>query len=163
MSALSLRIEQVAGILEGYASRGVFRGFSRGAARQGKAVFKMTWHKDRSFELIVDAKRNTLRIPVVLPEVPSNSAMYRELEQFLESRESPTLPEHRRIHTAKARIRAANRGGNVSVTLTVQDGDFEYGARKLINTIHEIFMDFLSDGRYYEYQLEKFNLDPDQV
>ncbi len=35
-------------------------------------------------------------------------------------------------------------------------------ARKLIHPVHEGYMDFLNDGRYYEYMAETFDLDPDK-
>jgi len=153
----------VAGILENYAARGVFRGFSRGPAGKGRANFKMLWHRDRLFELILDEKRAAMRIPVVLPEVTAGSSMYRELQEFVASRHSEAVPEHRRIHIAKSRIRCSNRAGNASLTATALDGDYEYALRKLINLVHEIYLDFLLDGRYYEYMVETFNLDPDRM
>ena len=156
-------VDLVSGILETYAARAVFRGFSRGRASNGRATFKMLWHRDRLFELILDTKRKTLRIPLVLPEVPARSSMYREVREFVTSRFSDALPEHRRIDAAKTRIQCGNRGSNVSLTLTALDGDFDYATRKLIHLVHEIYMDFLLDGRYYEYMIEKFNLDPDRM
>ena len=159
-----LRTEElVGGILESYAARAVFRGFSHGPARGGRAIFRMLWHRDRLFELILDVPKKTLRFPLVLPEVPANSPMYREFREFVESRFSDSLPEHRRIDAKKARVRCGNRGGNVSLTLTAVDGDFDYGTRKLIHLVHEVYMDFLLDGRYYEYMIEKFDLDPDRM
>ena len=155
--------ETVGGVLDSYANRGVFRGFSQGPVRNGKVAFKMLWHRDRVFELILDVGKHTMRFPLVLPGVSADSLMYREFRAFLKSRHSEDLPEHRRIDTGKARIRCCNRGRNISITLTVEDGDYEYGTRKLIHIVHEIFMVFLSDGRYYEYLVEKFDLDPDSV
>lgn len=89
--------------------------------------------------------------------------MYREFKEFVASRHSETLPEHRRVDPAKARVKCGNRGSNISLTLTVEDGDFEYGVRKLIHVVHETYLDFLPDGRYYDYMLEIFNLDPDRM
>ena len=76
--------ELVGGILENYAARALFRGFSHGPARGGRAIFRMLWHRDRLFELILDVPRKTLRFPVVLPEVPADSSMYREFREFVE-------------------------------------------------------------------------------
>jgi hypothetical protein len=153
----------VAAILETYADRGVFRGFSNAAASAGKAAFKMLWHRDRLFELILDVPKKTLRLPVVLPEVPASSSMYREFQEWVEALHSEDLLEHRRIDSKKARLRCGNRGGNVSLALTVKDGDYEYGTRKLIHAVHETYLTFLADGRYYEYMVETFDLDPDRM
>jgi hypothetical protein len=156
-------IEAVNTILEGYAQRGVFRGFSRGPGSNRKAPFRLLWHRDRLFELILDLDRQTLRFPLVLPHVDPKSTMYQKFKEFLKSRQSEAMPEHRRIDTRKARVRSLNRSGNVSLTMQVKDGDYEYGARKLIHLVHEIFLVFLVDGPYYEYMVESFGLDPDRV
>jgi hypothetical protein len=156
-------IELVAGILENYANRGTFKGFSRGTVRGGIATFKILWHRDRFFDLALDTHKKTLRFPVVLPEIPAGSSMYREFKEFVESRQSESLPEHRRIDRKKAVARPSNRSGNVALTLTVKNGDYEYGARKLIHLVHEVFLVFLYDGRYYDYMVETFDLDPDHM
>lgn len=152
-------VERVAEILEGYASRGVFRGFSRGPVRNGEATFKILWHRDRLLELVLDAHRHTIRFPTLLPE--ADSSMCRELREFLKSRHSSNLPEHRRIDPRKALIRCRHQGGGITVSFTVKDGDFDYAARKLIHIVNEIFMVFLSNGRYHEYLVRTFNLEPD--
>jgi hypothetical protein len=156
-------VETVASVLEEYAKRGIFRGFSRRPTRGGKAVFKMLWHRDRNFELIVDPARKTLRFPVVLPQVPAGSSMYAELLQFVEGRFAEDLPDHRRIDKSKATIQCGNRKGDVSLTLTVLESDYEYATRKLVNLVHEVFLVFLMDGRYYDYMVETFDLDPDRL
>ena len=152
----------MAGILEGYANRGVFRGFSRGPVRAGKASFKMLWHRDRFFDLILDPSRKTLRFPIVLPDVPSKSSMNREYKEFVRSRSEASLPAHRRIDPTKAIVQLSNRAGNIGLTVTVKGADYEYATRKLIHLVHETFMVFLYDGRYYDYMIETFDLDPDK-
>jgi len=52
--------------------------------------------------------------------------------------------------------------GTVSITLSVKDGDFDYGTRKIIQIVHEIFLIFLEDGPYFEYMMEHLGLDPDR-
>jgi hypothetical protein len=157
------RIEAVAATLETYAQRGVFREFNpAGDVRQGQAVFRLLWHRDRVFEFVFDTRRNTMRFPLVLPNVPADSEMYRELKGFIKARHAAEFPDHRRIDSRKAHVVAYNRGGNVTLSLRVINGDDEYGARKLIHLVHEIFLTFLLDGRYYEYLVENFDLDPDR-
>ena len=156
------QIELVAETLEGYAKRGVFKGFSRGPVAHGKAAFRIAWHRDRIFELVFDPKTLAMRFPAVLPNVPADSTMYRELKEFIKSRHSADLPEHRRIDGDRAQVRATNRAGNVSLAVRVIDGDCEYGTRKLIHLVHEIFLTFLVDG-HFEYMVETFDLDPDHM
>lgn len=152
----------VTGILEGYAEKAVFRGFSAHPRGQGKAKYRMVWHHDRPFELLLDVHGKTLRFPVVLPGVPARSPMYRELQAFLKMRQSAETPEHRRVNPTKARLALTNQRGVVALKLTVKDADFEYATRKMIQVVHEIFMVFLVDGPYYEYMVEQLGLDPDR-
>ena len=152
----------VTSILEGYAEKAVFRAFSAHPKRGGKVTYKMVWHYDRPFELLLDVPAKTLQFPAVLPGVPARSAMYRELQAFLKVRQSADTPEHRRVDPAKARLVSTNQRGAVSLKLTVKDGDFDYATRKLIQIVHEIFMVFLVDGPYFEYLVEQLGLDPDR-
>jgi hypothetical protein len=145
-----------------YAEKAVFRGFSAHPQRGGKAVYKMVWHHDRRFELLLDTSKKTLRFPAMLPGVPARSAMYRELQSFLKSRQSDEVPEHRRVIPGKARLSLTNQRGAVSLSLTVKDADFDYATRKIIQMAHEIFLIFLVDGPYYEYMVEQLGLDPDR-
>jgi hypothetical protein len=154
-------IARVTPILEGYAEKAVFRGFSAHPKRGGKAVYQLVWHFDRRFELLLDVPGRTLTFPNLLPGVPVRSEMYRELKAFIQARESEEAPEHRRVDRTKARLKLINERGVVSVALTVKDGDFEYAARKLIQVVHEIFVGFLIDGPYFDYTVEQLGLDPD--
>jgi len=46
--------------------------------------------------------------------------------------------------------------------MTVKGADFEYAARKLIHAVHEVYLTYLNDGRYYNYMVEVFDIDPDR-
>jgi hypothetical protein len=155
-------VELVTTILEGYAAKAVFRGFSAHPAAKGHASYRMVWHHDRAFELLLDVGQKTLQFPEVLPGVPARSPMYRELQAFLKVRQSDELPEHRRVNPTKARLASGNKRGTVSITVTVKDGDFDYATRKIIHIVHEIFLIFLVDGPYFEYMVEHLGLDPDR-
>jgi hypothetical protein len=155
-------VQAVTEILEGYAEKAVFRGFSAHPKRGGRAVYKMIWHHDRPLELSLDVAKKTLCFGEVLPGVPARSTMYRDLQAFLKVRQSAELPEHRRVNPAKARLACGNQRGTVSIALIVKNGDFEYAARKIIQMVHEIFLIFLVDGPYFEYMVEQLGLDPDR-
>ena len=155
--------EIVRKMLEHYARRGVFRGFSPGPVRAGKARFKLVWHRDRVFELVLDTKKSTIRFPLLLPNVARHSLLDKELRKFVKSRQVDDLPDHRRIDRKKAEARLHNRAGDVSLSLKLIGDDYEYGTRKLVHLVHEIFLDFLHDGRYFEYMIENFDFDPDRL
>jgi hypothetical protein len=156
-------IAAVSAILRSYAERGVFRGFAHVAETRGRAVFKIEWHRNRSFELHFDPAAGTLHFPSVLPAVPARSPMDRHFRKFAASRQSEEVVAHRRIDPARAELRCTNRGGSLGVTIEAHDGDIDYATRKLIHFVHEVYLDFLYDGRYHEYMIETFDLDPDRM
>ena len=49
------------------------------------------------------------------------------------------------------------------LVLKIKDGDGEYAVRKLIHLVNEIYLTFLADGKYFDYLVETFNLDPDRM
>ncbi|MEW6128646.1 MAG: hypothetical protein AB1757_16525 [Acidobacteriota bacterium] len=158
------RFEVVTETLAGYAERGVFRGFSQTATpRQTNTAYKILWHHNRVFELVFDATKNILRFTVLLPNMPADSEMYADLKRFVSSRHAEEVLEHRRIDATKAQAQVTNRNAQVSLAVKIKDGDDEYAVRKLLHLAHEIFLTFLTDGRYFEYLVENFDLDPDHI
>jgi hypothetical protein len=157
------RIDLVAAVLAGYAERRVFQGFSRGPVSGGKASFQIAWHRGRVFELAFDARAGTLRMPDLLTGIPADLSMDEDLKAFIRSRQSDELPDHRRLDARKTQVRIYNRGGNILLVMKIKDGDSEYAVRKLVHLINEIYLTFLADGKYFDYLVETFNLDPDRM
>lgn len=153
----------VAGLVKGYAERGVFRSVSQTEQRGGKTTFKVLWHHGRVFRLVVDPAAHTVSFPALLPGVPSRSPMLKELKAYLHQFETKGVPEHRRIDPKKAKLRVALRGGNVALALIVKRREYEYCTRRLVNLAHEVFMIFLPDGPYCEYRVETLGVDPKLV
>lgn len=157
-------IEQVAlvgEILQGYAEKGVFRGFSRQAMTPARADFRLLWHRDQVFDLRYEPRRDTLRFACVLPSLPAGSAMYRDFRAWLKARRHEDLPAHRRCDPERVQLRPYNRDGNVALTLRSLDGDMDYAVRTLVGLVHEIYLGFLSSGLYFDWLIETFELDPD--
>lgn len=149
-------MSKVRAFMEDYARRGVFRGFSSRPASDGIAAFRMIWHQGRSFDLIVDTWKQTIFMPEVLPRVPPS--LYTDFKTFVESHHAPGLPDHRRIDTAKARVRSANRRGSVSLRMVLKTGDYEYGLQRFIHLVHETYLIFLSNGTYRDYLAEQLGV-----
>lgn len=119
----------------------------------------MQWFKDRFYDLVFDAAKHSLRLLVVLPKTPRR--MYEDFKRFVASRQSEEMLEHRRIDPKKVRISCSHKNGNISLLFIAKDRDYEYATQKLIHLMHEVFLDFLQD--YYEYAIETFDLDRDQI
>ena len=145
--------------MESYARRGVFRGFSKQPAPEGVAAFRMIWHRDQPFDLIIDMRKQTILIPKVLPCVPAD--IYRDFKAFVESRHAASLPDHRRIDKSRAHVRSTNRRGTVSLRMVVKAGDYEYGLQRLIHLVHETYLIFLANGMYRDYMSEQLGVNFD--
>jgi hypothetical protein len=155
------QIDLVGAILAGYAERRVFSGFSRGPVSGGKASFQIAWHRGRVFTLTLDGRAKTLRLPELLTGVPAE--MHEDLKEFIRSRQADDLPDHRRVDARKMQIRTYNRGGNILLAVKIKDRDSEYAVRKLVHLVNEIYLTFLLEGKYFDYLVETFNLDPDRM
>jgi len=119
----------------------------------------MQWHKNQFFDLVFDARKHSLRFPVVLPK--TSREMYENFKRFVALRQSEETLEHRRIDPKKVRISCSHKNGNISLLFIARDSDDEYATQELIHLMHEVYLDFLQD--YYEYMIKTFNLDRDQI
>jgi len=123
-------------ILEGYATNGVFRGFSVIAQTKATAKYRIVWH-ERTCELLFSVSRRILRFGTIL----SDSSEHKKVSNFVELLHSSERPPYRRIDPARARLRCLYRGVNIFFTITVIRNDFEYATRKLIHAANEILID----------------------
>jgi hypothetical protein len=147
---------QVGAVLQGYAERGVFKDYRATLGRNEVAYFDFGWLYGQPFSLSCEPKNRRLLMSDLLPGVQSDSMMYRELKDFLKGRSDADLPEHRSIDPARASVSPRLREGVVSLELTLAGDDYEYGARKLVNLVHETFL-FLAEY-WADYMWENFEL-----
>jgi len=147
--------------LAAYAERGIFRAFSDRERDRGQRQFAFRWHTNVTLNVVYDPFRRELTFRDLLPGVIAGSGMLPELRRFLRARTSRTLPEHRRVDPEKATFTLKNRRGTVSLVASLTDAHLEYGVRKTVNLIHELFVDFLRHPLYFPYMVEHFEVDPD--
>ncbi len=147
-------------VLQGYADRGVFRAFSEVPSRGGTAEFKFHWFPitTEPFTLIYANRTRALTFERLLRAMPAKSEMYSELKSFIKERSSADLPQHRRIDPERAEVRCSNRLGSVSITVLIKGNEYEYGVRKAVNLVSDLFMDLLTESTYYEYMVENFDM-----
>ncbi len=113
-------------------------------------------------DLTIDASAGRLGMTGVLPGMDSKSAMYRQLRAWLRDQQSGRLPAHRGLDPKRATLSGYNRQGNLNLYLRSHDRDWSYATRRMVHLVNELYLDFLSDGRYYEWIVETFDLDPDR-
>jgi hypothetical protein len=148
-------LQSVRNVLQAYADRRVFRGFSEVEAPAGTAAFRFVWLMDRPMQLDVDVAKRVLRFKRLLPGVAAGSPLYAELKQFLRRRHADDLPEHRRIDPSRAAARLTSRQGVVSIWLDVPGGQYAYAAKAIVNLVHELFVHLRE--AWPEYLVENFD------
>ncbi len=141
-------------LLRARADRGVFRSFASARVR-GRLDCSFVWLRERPIRLVFDPRRGTLEFRDLLPNLAPGAPLYRDFRRFLRDRSSSGLPDHRRIDSARVKVRGRNRKGSVSVALDSADGDWDYAVSKGLKLVNEIFLGFLR-GPYYEYMVENF-------
>ncbi|HLJ27162.1 MAG TPA: hypothetical protein VKY85_10675 [Candidatus Angelobacter sp.] len=141
--------------LEAYARRGVFRSFSRTQGDGRQAEFRFYWLWNLPFHLSFDEKRKTLSFKKLLPCIPAGSELNTKLKAFIRSRCSADQPEHRRMDPKRISIRYSNLRGNVSISFLVVKDDYEYGVKRALNLVNEIFASFLN-MHFPEYMAQHF-------
>ena len=75
--------------LQGYADRGVFRGFSEQAPTGGRHRFRFSWLGSRPLALGYAPETGTFVFRNLLPNVQARSPLYRDLQAFVAGRASP--------------------------------------------------------------------------
>lgn len=139
-------------ILQTYADRGVFRGFSE--LKPGR--FQFVWMIRHQMELVVDTTKHELRFKQLLPGVPAKSELYADLKYFIAERHDRQLPEHRRVDRRRAEVSCFNRGGMVSISLKVKNNQYAYGANRIVNLVHELFVHLRQT--HPDYLVENFDV-----
>lgn len=146
--------------LKTYARRGVFRSFSQTRADGKQAEFRFYWLWNLPFHLSFDGKRKTLSFKNLLPGVVAGSELNTKLKAFIKGRCADDQPEHRQLDPKRVSIRYSNLRGNVSVTFLVVENDYEYGVKKALNLVNEVFVGFLN-VRFPEYMAQHFRRQED--
>ena len=140
--------------LQGFADRGVFRGFLETPGRGENAEFQFVWLEERPFYLRVNVKSGRLEFRDIVPNVELNSDLHREVRAYIRGRHATELPAHRRIDLGRAEAFCTNRGGNLSIGLKVKRNQYAYGTTKIVNLVNEVFV--LLHTEFFEYMVENF-------
>ena len=144
----------VEAVLRSYAERGVFRALDMRARKNGAPEYTLHWLTDVPMRLVSESKGRLLILKNLLPNVPRRSALYADLQRFIEERFDGSLPAHRRIDPRALEVAWVVERKKASLALKVKNGDPGYAAGRLVNLTHELFV-FLQ-GSWADYLWETF-------
>jgi hypothetical protein len=145
---------EIAAALQGYATRGVFRGFSSRARAGGREEFAFTWLTRKPMRLSYDAESSRLRFIDLWPQVGSYPGLAADLKRVVQEHQSAAVPEHRRIDGRRVRLASALRRGSFSLVLTVRGAHQAYAVQRSLNLVNQLFL--LLQENYPEYLIECF-------
>ncbi len=143
-------MDPVGEILKSYARRGVFRSYSERGGR-----YRFVWLTAEPFDVAFDPARDSLTFVNLLPAV--SRELSDGLKDFIRSCTSPDLPDHRRIDVSRLRVIYRRKRGVVSIEFLIQNHNYEYGVRKAVNIVNEIFLSFLT-VHHAPYMVEHFQM-----
>lgn len=156
-------VSDVRRILQAYADAGLFSSFAVTHSATTIGTFALTWRYLPRATLTVDVEADELTLSHVLPWVSSRSPMGRSYRQFLCNLSAAERPSHRRMDSGKVKIASKATRGGLALQVLVIDRDYDYATRALVRVVQESIYEFLLDGPYYDYRVQKLDVDPDQV
>lgn len=145
--------------LQGYADRGVFRGYTERPERRGRLWFRFSWLAQDPYDLQYEAKSGTLTFLNVLPNIGGRSSLARALRVFVGERAAGSLPPHRRIDPKRAVASAFVEQGTMRLRVVAKRGHHGYGVNRVVNLMHEVHVHLQS--YYPEYLWENYGLPQD--
>jgi hypothetical protein len=153
----------VLAVLEAYVERGLFRSLRTLNASETGQAFRFKWHYGRDFHLVVDRPQNLVAFVDAFPATKPNGTLHREMATFVAAMANPKVPAHRRIDAKRAQIACPVSNDRMSIAAKAIDGSFDYATRCLIQTMNEIYFDFLPNSNHYPYQVAQLGLDPNAI
>jgi len=131
-------------VLAAYAERGMFRSYSRTPDQGDVLRYCFTWIVPEPFHVLFCPATGELTFENLLPGIPRGSDLELQLKAFIRGFADPERPEHRRVDPTRLGVRWLRRRGKVSLTFRITGGDYDYGVRKAVNVVNEIFLGFLT-------------------
>jgi hypothetical protein len=153
----------VSNVLDGYLNRGFFCALSKLSESPKLTAYTVVWHRNRRLLLEIDYESRTITVENLLPGLTLESPMGRDLVAFLGEFRSRRMPRHRRIDARIGAVHCIEGEGGVSLSLAMRGTNYEAGVRKIVQIVHELFLDFLLSGPYRQYQIDQLGLDPDAM
>jgi hypothetical protein len=157
------KVGDVRRILQFYADAGLFAAFTVTQSARTIGIFAMTWRYLPRATLTVDVEAEEFTLLHVLPRVSSRSPMGRSYRQFLINLSAADRPSHRRIDSSKVKMASKATRGGLALRFRVTDRDYDYATRAFVRVLQESIYEFLLDGPYYDYRVQKLGFDPDRV
>jgi hypothetical protein len=149
----------VTAVLQKYADRGVFRGFSVARRARGRYQYTFTWLMQRPFTLTYDPAHRLLSFDSLFPQIAARSAMANVLRGIVAERSSRRVPAHKRLDGRRVQADCAVARRRFTLAMRVRGAPGaheEYAVRQLLNLVNELFLAL--HETYPDYLIAHFGL-----
>lgn len=99
-------------------------------------------------------RRGVLTFPALLPQ--ASPAIVKEMKSIVAARSTRAVPDHKRMDARRAKLVCTVRNGDFSVSVDIRGRNQEYGVRKTLNLVNEMFV-ALHEG-HPEYLVHHFGI-----
>jgi hypothetical protein len=149
----------VEAVLQEYAHRGVFRGFSTTRRQGGRYDYTFTWLMSRPFTLSYDPARRSLSFKALLPHVQARSPMAAVLRHVVAERSTGRVPRHKRFDGRKVQAVCGIHRGSFRLTVRVRGPHEADAVRHLLGLVNELFLAL--HEMFPDYLIAEFGLSPE--
>lgn len=133
----------MAGTLQGYADRGVFRGFRVTVGPRGVQRFQFLWLTRRPMVLVFSPTRRGLVFECLFPAADRVAGLTAAIRDAVRSSSSPARPRHRRIDARRAKMTCRFHDGDGSLRLSFagpEGGQAAAALRSALTFVNELFL-----------------------
>ena len=149
----------IGAVVDEMVARGVFRATRLQVNSGEMPAWRITWFSGHQMRLHFSGQ--TIKVDQVLPPLAAQSQLYRDLRVWLKAQQSADLPAHRRLDPAVITLAVRNSGGQIRLSLSSHAETLPILARRTVQLIHALYLDFLNGPGRLEWVTEAFGLDPD--
>lgn len=143
-------------VFQYYADRGVFRGFSAADAPRGVRQYRFVWLTKRPMVVTLAPARRLLTFARLFPSVERTPGLTAAVKTALAEHCTRSVPAHRRMDPRRATITGRVSAGDLSVHVTVHQGDGAGAIRSSLSIINDVFQ--LLHECYPDYLSSQFGV-----
>lgn len=126
-------------MLQTYADRGVFRGFSATDGPRGLRHYRFVWLTRRSMTVTLAPQRRLLTFVRLFPDVARAPGVAPALQQALAGASRGTSPAHRRLDPRRGTMTCRRDGKDLSLRLTIAPGTGVHAVKAALGIVNDLF------------------------
>ena len=150
---------EVGALIDELAARGVFRATPLETGSAEAAAWRLTWFGGHQMRLQVGA--GLVHVDDLLPPLPAQSSIYRDMRAWLKAQQAQDLPAHRRLDPRCFALAVRNSRGQIRLSLGSDQEPLPALTNRAVQLVNALYHDFLGGPGRLEWVIEAFGLDPD--